>query len=290
MPETQASSPESRPRPPADILDRIVETKEKEVRALAERSAEVWARARSASPPRDFEGALRGRGTVSLMAEVKRRSPGAGEIRPDLDPVELAAGYEAAGASAVSVLTDREYFGGSLADLRAVRERIEIPVLRKDFTLVPDQVAEARAAGADAVLLIVRILDEARLRELAQAARELGLAALVEVHDGPELERAVAAGARIIGINNRDLSTFTTDLDTTIELLDDVPEGLVVVSESGIRTAADVERLGEHGVHAVLVGESLLRASDPTEVAARLAGRPRRDPGLTGDDRPEAGS
>jgi indole-3-glycerol phosphate synthase len=271
LPETQAHRREGSAGPGRGILERIVETKRDEVRELAGRAADVWSLARSRPPARPFEAALR-RQDVALVAEVKRRSPGAGDIRPGLEPGELAARYVAAGAAAVSVLTDGPWFGGSLDDLRAVRDAVERPVLRKDFTLVPDQVAEARAAGADAVLLIVRILDQAMLRELADAARELGLAALVEVHDAGELERALDAGARIVGINNRDLATFETDLVTTLDLLGEVPADVVVVSESGIRTGADVTRLGAAGVDAVLVGESLLRADDPGKAARGLTG------------------
>lgn len=280
MTETQASSGDAGIRPPPDILRRIVRTKRAELEELRGRATEIRDRAADAPPAHDFHGALRGGGRVSLVAEVKRRSPGAGEIRPGLDPVELAATYAANGASAISVLTDREYFGGGLDDLGAVRSAVDVPLLRKDFTLDPLQIAEARAGGADAVLLIVRILDDPLLGELHEAARAAGLAALVEVHDAAELARATACGARLLGINNRDLSTFTTDLATTLDLLADVPADAVVVSESGIRTAADVARLGREGVDAVLVGESLLRSDDPGAHAARLSGvrRTRRAP------------
>jgi len=275
LPETQAAG---RPGPSGareGILDRIVETKRVEVESLAGRSDEVWALARGSGPTRPFEAALR-RGHVSLIAEVKRRSPGAGEIRPGLRPGTLAAEYERGGAAAVSVLTDGPWFGGSLMDLRAVREETDLPILRKDFTLVPDQVAEARAAGADAVLLIVRILSPETIRELLDTARELGLAALVEVHDAGELRTALDVGARIVGINNRDLATFQSDLTTTLDLLEEVSEERVVVSESGIRTREDVDRLGAAGANAVLVGESLLRADDPAAAARELTGRARR--------------
>lgn len=213
---------------------------------------------------------------MALIAEVKRRSPGAGPIRTSLDPVALARGYAGHGAAAVSVLTDREYFGGSLEDLTAVKDAVEVPVLRKDFTLDPLHVAEARAGGADAVLLIVRILQDARLEELVDAAREWGMTPLVEVHDGRELERALAAGADVVGINNRDLSTFTTDLATTLDLVAGAPGEAVLVSESGVRTPEDVDRLGSRGVDAVLVGEALLRDPDPAAAAGRLSGRTKR--------------
>ena len=258
-----------------DVLDRIVATKREEATALRGRAAELRRACLDAPPVRDAAGALRSGGTVALIAEVKRRSPGAGAIRPDLDPVTVAQGYEEAGARALSVLTDGPWFGGSLADLTRVRERVGIPVLRKDFTLVEEQVLEARAGGADAILLIVRILDDARLRGLRELAESLGMSVLVEAHDAAELERALRSGARVVGINNRDLATFKTTLDTTFSLLSALPSDMVVVSESGIRTAADVERLGRAGVDAVLVGEALLREPDPGAAARALSGRPR---------------
>jgi indole-3-glycerol phosphate synthase len=213
---------------------------------------------------------------VALIAECKRRSPGAGEIRPGLDPADLTRSYEDNGAAALSVLTDGPYFGGGNADLAVVRDATDLPILRKDFTLDELQVVEARAAGADAVLLIVRILDDDTLRRLLEQARELGMDALVETHDAVEIRRALEAGAEIVGINNRDLATFTTELDTTLRLLDQVGDDVVVVSESGIRTPDDVARLGEAGVDAVLVGETLLRAEDPGAEAGRLSGIRRR--------------
>jgi indole-3-glycerol phosphate synthase len=259
------------------ILDRIVATKREEAAALQGR-AEVLRRASADAPPaRDLGGLLRQDDAVSLIAEVKRRSPGAGPIRPGLDPAAIAEGYERAGAAAVSVLTDGPWFGGSLADLGAVRGRVGIPILRKDFTLVEEQVLEARAGGADAVLLIARILEDGPLRELRELAESLGMTALVEVHGAPELERALASGARVVGINNRDLTTFKTTLEHTFQLLTRIPTDVTVVSESGIRTASDVDRLGAEGVHAVLVGEALLREPDPGAAARALAGRPRRE-------------
>ena len=258
-----------------NILDRIVDTKREEVAALSLRTPEIRAAAEAASPARPFHRALAEPATVSLIAEVKRRSPGAGPIRTGLEPGGLAASYADAGAAALSVLTDGEYFGGALRDLREARERSNLPALRKDFTIDPIQVYEARAGGADAVLLIVRILDDPRLRDLQDLAWELGMAALVETHTGSELDRALAAGARIVGVNNRDLSTFTTDLEVTLGLLSRVPPEVVLVSESGIRTAEDVDRLGAGGVDAILVGETLLRADDPGAMAGRLSGRAR---------------
>lgn len=270
--------PETQPLHAAlDVLARIVATKREEVARLRSRAGDLDRSAAVAPAPRGFEGALRRDGEVALVAEVKRRSPGAGSILPALDPVALATGYARAGAAAVSVLTDREYFGGGLDDLRAVKAHVPVPVLRKDFTIDPLQVAEARGAGADAVLLIVRILEDALLADLLAAARHHDLAALVEVHERRELDRALKAGARILGINNRDLRTFTTDVDVTLRLLREVPEDAVVVSESGIRTRDEVERLGREGVHAVLVGETLLRADDPEEAAGDLSGCARRE-------------
>lgn len=257
------------------ILEAIVQTKREEVSRLRARAREVERRAGQAPSPRDFHAALAGGDAVSLIAECKRRSPGAGDIRPDLDAGALARGYEAAGASALSILTDATYFGGSLDDLERARAATSIPLLRKDFTLDPLQIVEARGGGADAVLLIVRILDDPSLRRLMAEARAAGLSALVETHDATELRRALDAGADLVGVNNRDLATFTTDLETTLRLLDEVPDDTVVVSESGIRSQEDVGRLGAAGVDAVLVGETLLRAADPAAAARTLSGIPR---------------
>jgi len=268
----KASSRTSR----SDILERIVATKRKEVAVLEGMKAELERRAGDAPAPRDFRAALTAPGTVDLIAEVKRRSPGAGAIRPDLDPVDLAERYSRNGASAISVLTDREYFGGALEDLERIRQISSLPILRKDFLVSPLQVLEARAAGADAILLIVRILDDTLLRELRLLAESLGMAALVEVHDKEELRRATASGAGILGINNRDLATFTTRLEVTIDLLPEVPEDVVLVSESGIGTEEDVRRLGAAGVDAILVGEALLREEDPGRKSLELSGLPRR--------------
>jgi indole-3-glycerol phosphate synthase len=254
------------------ILESIVSVKREELAALRHRSRELEREARQAPAPRGFLAALRAEGSVALIAECKRRSPGAGDIRPGLDPTELTRGYERSGASALSVLTDARFFGGSNEDLAAIRAERSIPILRKDFTLDPLHVIEARACGADAVLLIVRILGDALLRELLELTRSLGMEALVEAHDASEIERALAAGAGVVGINNRDLATFTTDLGTTVRLLEEVPDNVLVVSESGIRTRDDVTILGRAGVDAILVGETLLRDSDPAAAAERLSG------------------
>jgi len=244
---------------------------------LRPRADELEARAAAAPPPRGFREALASPDRVSLIAECKRRSPGAGPIRMDLDPVELTRGYERAGASAVSVLTDSDYFGGSGADLEAVRAGTSLPVLRKDFTIDPLHVVEARAMGADAVLLIVRILSDRMLADLHAQATRLGMSVLVEVHDRGELQRANAIGADLIGINNRDLSIFKTELATTLTLIDDVPDHALVVSESGIRGPEDVARLGDAGVDAILVGESLLKAPDPEAAARAMVGARRME-------------
>ena len=265
--------------PPADILERIVETKRHEVEGLKERVVELRAAAESAEPPRGFLDAVSVGGSVAVIAEIKKRSPGAGAIRPDLDPLQLAAVYEAGGAAALSVLTDRDYFGGCLEDLSAARARVALPVIRKDFVLDESQIYEARAAGADAILLIVRILDDTRLRALRVLAEELGMTALMEAHDAVEVDRALAAGARLLGVNNRNLRTFETKLAVTLSLLQGIPDDVALVSESGIRTREDVRLLGEQGVDAVLVGESLLRQDDPGAGVSALAGEVRSSRG-----------
>ena len=263
------------------ILDRIVRTKQDEVREAVPRLSEYRDIARQADAPRGFAAALRRPGEVRLLAEVKRRSPSAGDIRPGADPVEVARAYVEGGAAALSVLTDRDYFGGDLQFLRAVRSAVPVPVIRKDFLIHPVQVWEARAAGADAVLLIARILEQPLLEELHALARELGMDALVEAHTGEELDRALAAGATLVGVNNRDLDTFVTDLELCVRLAPRVPADVTYVGESGIRAAADVDRLGAAGIDAILVGESLMRQPDLRAAASALVGRPRQ-PGARG--------
>lgn len=252
------------------ILDAIVRDKREEVRQrrAAAPLADLQARCRALPPPRDFEAALRPPpGQVRLVAELKKASPSRGVLTAAWDPVGLARVYAAHGAAAISVLTDEKYFHGRLDLLGGVREAVPVPLLRKDFTVDEYQLWESRAAGADAVLLIVAILAPDLLRDLLQAAKGLGLAALVECHTRDELESALAAGAGIIGINNRDLRTFETRLETTLSLLPLVPPGPLVVSESGFFTAAQVRQVVAAGAHAVLVGEGLVTASD---VAAKL--------------------
>lgn len=259
------------------ILDEIVREKRAEAGRLAPWEGALRKQAESMERPRDFRGALRQAGVVAVVAEVKRKSPSAGWIRRDLNPAGLASTYEHGGAAAVSVLTDEPNFGGSREDLEAVRGAVGVPVLRKDFLLEPVQVYEARAMGADAVLLIVRILEGDRLGELIGLAGDLGMSALVETHDESELQRALAAGADLVGINNRDLARFETDLAVAERLAPTVPGDVVVVGESGIETSADVDRLGAAGVDAVLVGESLVRADDPVAAVEALAGRTRAE-------------
>ncbi len=262
-------------RPPEDILQRIVETKRGEVEALRRGLSALRDRAEEAPPARDFIGALRGEKAVAVIAELKRRSPGAGAIRTELDPLRLGPMYESGGASALSVLTDETYFGGSLEDLIAVRRLVEIPVLRKDFVIDESQVYEARGAGADAILLIVRILDDGRLRSLRSLGEDLGMSVLVEAHDAADVERGLTAGARLLGINNRNLETFEVRIDVTLALAGRVPPSVVLVSESGIHTPADVRTVGQKGADAVLVGESLLRQEDPGAGVTALAGQGR---------------
>ena len=253
------------------ILERIVAQKRREL-AAARPLAAVRAEAAAAPPPRDFAAALRAPG-VSLIAEVKRRSPSAGELRRAFYPVRIAGIYERHGAAAVSVLTDATFFGGSLDVLRRVRRAVGIPVLRKDFVIDRYQLYEARAAGADAVLLIAEILPPKKLAAMLAEARAVGLACLVECHGLRALRKVVEAGADIIGINNRDLRTFTTDLETTRRLARHVPEGRLLVSESAIRARADVERVATWGAHAVLVGEALMRQRRIGPAVDALLGR-----------------
>jgi indole-3-glycerol phosphate synthase len=230
---------------------------------------DVVAAALAVPPARGFAAALRG-GPLSVISEIKRRSPSKGDLFPDLVPAELAATYEAGGASCLSVLTDAEFFGGSVADLQAARAGCSLPVLRKDFTVDARDVADARLMGADAVLLIVAALTDEELRTFHQLAVELGLDALVEVHDGAELDRAAAAGATLIGVNQRDLATFTVDRELAAELRPSMPEGAVTVAESGVRDRADAEALAAAGYDAILVGESLVTSTDPGAALVEL--------------------
>ncbi|HTU39643.1 MAG TPA: indole-3-glycerol phosphate synthase TrpC [Acidimicrobiales bacterium] len=230
-------------------------------------------RAAGTPVPRDFAGALRQEG-LACIAEIKRRSPSKGDLDPGLQPERVAKEYAAGGASCLSVLTDEDYFGGSVADLSAARQAAGLPVLRKDFTVQEADVADARLMGADAVLLIVAALDDDELRRCAALADELDLTALVEVHDEEELARALAAGARVVGVNQRDLRTFTVDHERACELAALIPGDVVAVAESGIRDGDDARRLGAAGYDAILVGETLVRAGDRTGQLRDLVGHP----------------
>jgi indole-3-glycerol phosphate synthase len=259
----------------ATILDKIVATKRSDIERAraAVPIAELRAALKDAPPVRDFFAPLAAAGPIKLIAEVKKASPSKGVIRVDFDPVAIARTYEAHGASCLSVLTDEPFFQGSLDYLRQVRRAVSIPVLRKDFILDSYQLVEARAAGADAVLLIAECLDDCNLRKLHNEAIELGLTPLVEFYEPENLDRVLAAGAQVIGVNNRDLRTFNVDLEHTIRLREKVPLDCVFVGESGIYARADVLRLQEAGVDAMLVGESLMREADIGAAVDRLLGR-----------------
>jgi indole-3-glycerol phosphate synthase len=257
------------------ILDQIVATKGREIAAARQRrpEPELIAALAAAPPPRDFFAALAKPGPIRLIAEVKKASPSQGVIRADFDPVAIAQTYERHGATCISVLTDESYFQGSLEYLRQVRTAVNLPVLRKDFILDRYQLLEARAAGADAVLLIAECLDDCRLRALHNEALELGLTPLVELYEPVNLPRVLEAGATLVGVNNRDLRTFQVDLGHTLRLRAQIPADCLLVGESGIRTREDVERLEAAGVDAMLVGESLMRQPDIGAAVDRLLGR-----------------
>ena len=259
----------------ADILARILATKADEITAAkrARPPAEIAAAARAQSPPRDFEGALRAKiaaGRPAVIAEIKKASPSRGVLRADFDPPAIAASYERGGAACLSVLTDRTYFQGDATHLAGARDASALPVLRKDFIVDEYQVVEARAIGADAILLIVAALPDARLAALEACARDLGMAVLAEVHDGAELVRALKLATSLVGINNRDLRTFDVSLGTTLGLLPSIPAGKLVVTESGVLAPADVAILSASGVRAFLVGEAFMRAPDPGAALAEL--------------------
>ena len=247
-------------------LGPIVERKRREVDEINCGRAAIWAKAEHLPPGRSIEALRGGR----VIAELKRSSPSGGSLRPDLDVAAVAAAYAGGGAAAISVLTDGPDFGGSPADLEVVRGAVSIPVLRKDFTVDPVQIAESRVLGADWVLLIVAVLEGGSLEECMEAARRAGAHALVEIHDEAQLERAVAAGAVCVGINNRDLRTLRTDLATFSRLRRLLPEPVVCIAESGVRGAADVARLVGEGADAVLVGEALMRHRNPGALCAEM--------------------
>lgn len=258
-----------------NVLDKIVERKRKEVSLARERVPTAALEGRLAAAPavRDFFAAVSRQGAVNLIAEFKRKSPSAGEIRPGATIEEVVRGYEAAGAAALSVLTDAWDFGGSLVDLESARIAVPLPVLRKEFIVDRYQVIEARAHGADAVLLIAECLDDCHLRSLYREIIDLGMTPLVELHDEENLPRVLDLGATLVGVNNRNLKTMTTDLDHVLRLRERVPSDVVLVAESGIKTRADVERLAAAGIGAMLVGESLLKSPDPGQAAATLLGK-----------------
>ncbi|MEM8946119.1 MAG: indole-3-glycerol phosphate synthase TrpC [Planctomycetota bacterium] len=257
------------------ILEQIVITKLEEVKQAKLRVSEAELRAQLADAPtvRSFFEPLAAVGPIKLIAEVKKASPSAGLIRADFDPVAIAKTYEAHGASCVSVLTDEQYFQGSLDYLAQVRQAIDLPVLRKDFIIDGYQLLEARVAGADAVLLIAECLDDCLLRALHNEAIELGLTPLVELYDPENLDRVLEAGATLIGVNNRNLHTFEVDLQHTLRMRQTIPDECVLVGESGIKTRADVELLEAAGVQAILVGESLMRQPDIGHAVNGLLGR-----------------
>ncbi len=259
----------------SDILQRILARKTEEI---AEREAklplnELAARCADLPDTRGFAAAMEARidaGDPAVIAEVKKASPSKGVIRADFDPARIAKAYAKAGAACLSVLTDKDFFQGSEAFLKAAREACKLPVLRKDFTVAPYQVYESRVIGADCILLIVAALEDDTLLELALLAAELGMDVLVEVHDADELDRALAVPASLIGINNRNLRTFRTSIDTSMDLRDTVPYDRILVTESGIRSPEDVERLREAGIEGFLVGEAFMRAPDPGAELKRL--------------------
>ena len=259
----------------SDVMRKILAAKRREVEEARAKVdlVEIRSRAARATPPRGFEAALRRRiaaGKPAVIAEIKRASPSRGLIRADFDPVRIARSYEANGAACLSVLTDREFFGGSPDDLHAARAACRLPVLRKDFMIDPYQVHEARAWGADCILLIEDAAPDAELDAMARLARDLGMDVLVESHDAAQLERALALPTALIGINNRDLRTFETRLETTLGLVGRIPEGRLLVAESGISEPADVATLKSAGVSAYLVGSAFMSAEDPGGRLAEL--------------------
>jgi indole-3-glycerol phosphate synthase len=261
------------------ILDDIVASKRREIELAKAVRPEANLRtaaeaANSTLPPRDFFAALAAPGPIKLIAEIKKASPSAGVIRVDFNPVEIAGIYQLHGATCLSVLTDEPFFQGKLEYLRDVRAAIDLPVLRKDFVLDKYQLYEARTAGADAVLLIAECLDDCNLRALHNETVALGMTPLVEIYDPENLNRVLEAGATLIGINNRDLRSFKTDLDHTLRLKEKVPDHCVLVAESGIRTRADVVRLQAAGVNAILVGETLMARADIGATVNELLGQP----------------
>ncbi|MBE7460602.1 MAG: indole-3-glycerol phosphate synthase TrpC [Zoogloeaceae bacterium] len=261
-----------------DILQKILAVKREEVAAAQAQKplAALRAQADAQSPPRDFVGAIRAKvsaGGTAVIAEIKKASPSKGVIRPDFRPGEIARSYAAHGAACLSVLTDRRFFQGAPEYLQEARAACALPVLRKDFIVDPYQMVEARAMGADCILLIVAALDLPAMQRLEALAHEMGMAVLVEAHDAGELDTALQLKTPLIGINNRNLRTFEVSLETTLSQLERIPGDRIVITESGVLTPADVALMRGHGVHAFLVGEAFMRASDPGVELARLFGR-----------------
>lgn len=251
-------------------LDRILAAHRADAAVDRRRLEDLLDEARATAPARDFAAALVADDGLGVIAEIKRRSPSKGDLHVDLDPADVALAYAAGGASCLSVLTDNAFFGGSPADLARARAAVALPVLRKDFTVCAADVCDARIMGADAVLLIVAALDDAELADLHSLAAEVGIAALVETHDEAEVERALAVGARIVGVNQRDLVTFAVDTDRAVRVAAAIPSDVVRVAESGIGGPEDAAPLADAGYDAVLVGESLVTAQAPTEAVAAL--------------------
>ncbi len=248
-------------------MERILAVKRAEIAAA--KDSQVQAKARAAPPPRDFVAALRAK-QPAVIAEIKRASPSKGLLRSDFDPATIAKSYEKAGAACMSVLTDKEFFQGAPQHLTAARSACSLPALRKDFLIDPHQVFESRALGADCILLIAACLTDSEMRELETLAHRLGMAVLVEIHDADELTRALALKTPLIGINNRNLRNFETRLETTLDLLPQIPQDRLVITESGVLSNADVTRMRSAGVHAFLVGEAFMRATDPGAELKRL--------------------
>ena len=259
------------------FLDRIMSHKWEELQQVKARNPmnQIRAKAESMKSIQDFEANLRNSPNVAIIAECKRSSPSAGTFKQDFDAVQLAQSYQEFGASAVSVLTDAKFFGGSLSDLEEVSRCVSIPLLRKDFIFDPYQLYEARLAGADAILLIISAIETERFRELLSLSKDLQFSSLVEVHNEYEMEQALLCGATLIGINNRDLKTFKTDLAITLKLAPQVPPEITLVAESGIRNVDDVYSMATVGAHAVLVGETLVRSSNLSETMQSLSSVPR---------------
>jgi indole-3-glycerol phosphate synthase len=252
------------------ILDTIVAQKQEEVVSL--KMEVIGSPDIQVDPPRGFQRALTDFPGLSVIAEAKKASPSKGVICADFDPVAIALSYEQGGAQAISVLTDEKFFQGSLSYIPLVRQAVKLPVIRKDFIIHELQIEQAGRFGADAILLIAAILDQLQIRDYLTMAAELGMDTLVEVHNAPELEKSLAAGSRFIGINNRDLRDFTVDLQTTFRLQKEIPAGIPVVSESGIRNHDDMKKLADHGVTAALIGETLMRADDRSAALKELLG------------------